>query len=128
MSQLLTPKQVKAIQAMLETVVKKDVAAAAGVSVRTLERWMVNPFFREALAEAESDAISGATRQLIKLQSSAIDTISGVLSDKTLPVNVRLQAGAVVLKNLLKLRELQTIEKQLVDLEKMAHEINTNSN
>lgn len=116
---MLTPKQQRAIRALLEHKSVGKAAESIGVGERTLFRWLADPAFRQALTEAESDLLDAATRRLLTLQESAISTLEQVLaaSDND---SVRLRAASVVLDHLLKLRELRDVERRLTALEQAA--------
>ena len=113
----ISGKQRKAIAALLSSKSVPEAAAAAGLGERTLYRYMSDPAFRLALADAEGLAIDNATRRLLTMQDLAIDTIAEVLSDSASSAGVKIRAAGQVLDYLLKLRELRNIEQRLVLLE-----------
>ena len=113
----ISGKQRKAVAALLSSKNVAEAAAAAGLGERTLYRYMGDPAFRLALADAEGMAIDNATRRLLTMQDLAIDTIAEVLSDSAATAGVRIRAAGQVLDYLLKLRELRNIEQRLVLLE-----------
>lgn len=113
----LSPSQQRAIAAMLTARTIGEVAAAAGVSERTINRWQQDPLFRTELTQAEGAAIDGAVRKLIVLQTHAIATVASVMADETQLASVRLRAAQTVLENVLRLRELRNVEARLAALE-----------
>ena len=114
----LTPKQERAIRALLEHKSVGEAAASIGVGERTLYRWLADPTFRQALSAAEGDLLDVATRRLLSLQDAAISTFAGMLSDDNeASATVKLRAAQAVLDYLLKLRELRDIEQRLTALE-----------
>lgn len=117
----LMPKQVSAIAALLTV---KDVAGAAkdaGVSLRTLRRWMVSDAtFIAALKEAQHQALEDVTRRLAGVASYAITTIAALMADKRTPASVRLRAAIAILDQLLRIRELVSLEERIVALEERA--------
>ncbi len=116
----LTQKQRRAIACLLSTRTIEDAAAQAKTSRRTLFRWLAEPAFRAALVEAEGDAIDQATRRLIGLQDTAIDTFDAILCEALTPKNAgaHLRAAQAILDYLLRLRELRNVEERLGELEK----------
>jgi hypothetical protein len=74
----LTPRQRRAIAALLSSRDVKAAALAAKVGARTLYRWLDDQSFRNALSAAESEAIDTATRRLIGLEDSAVDAFTDV--------------------------------------------------
>lgn len=113
----ISGRQRKAIAALLSSKNVPEAASAAGMGERTLYRYLGDPAFRLALADAEGEAIDGATRRLLAMQDLAIDTIAEVLRDSASSAGVKIRAAGQVLDYLLKLRELRNIEQRLVLLE-----------
>lgn len=111
----LTPKQTTAIVALLGSRTVLEAAVQCGLSERTITRWLGEPVFRNALADAEGALIDGAVRRLLALQTDALDAIADVLLTGT-PA-LRLRAAIAALDMVLKLRELRTIEQRLAALE-----------
>lgn len=118
----MTGKQALAIQALLTNSTLAAAARQVHVSERTLSRWLADSEFRAALNDAEGELLDAAQRQLLRLQSSAIEVHEDLLSVDT-PHGVRLRAAQSVLDALLKLRELRTLEERLAALEeRLAHD------
>ena len=118
----LTGKQSKALAALLS---EKNITAAAelaGVSPRTLFRWLADADFKAALLEAENDAIDVATRRLIGLQGAAIDTLQETLTDRKALPGIRMRAAQSILDFLMRLRDLRNVEKRLSALEEIISE------
>jgi hypothetical protein len=114
----LSTKQQKAIAALL---VSKDVQSAAiqaGVSERTLHRWInEDDPFRSALRAAEAQAIDDAVRRLVGAANSALNVLMVLMLDQKTPAAVRLRAAISVLEQLVKLRELNNLEQRIARLE-----------
>ena len=77
----LTAKQHRAIAALISSPTVGEAAKAAGVSERTLARWMGDPDFRMALGVVESDMIDGAVRCMIGDLTANHDTMRAILSE-----------------------------------------------
>jgi hypothetical protein len=60
-SSALTPKQQRAVRALLEHKSVGEAASSIGVGERTLFRWLTDPAFKLALSAAESDLLDAAT-------------------------------------------------------------------
>jgi hypothetical protein len=118
----LSAKQGKAIAALLSSKTVLGAAELAGVSARTLTRWLADDDFKAALLEAESEAIDAATRRLIGLQGAAIDTLQETLSDRKALPGIRMRAAQSILDFLMRLRDLRNIEKRLAALEAIISE------
>ena len=116
----LSPKQRKAIAALLSERDVKSAAEAAGVALRTMFRWMDDPDFQAELKAAESAAISSAIRRLAHLSGTAVNTLQEIMeSEKDLPPGARVKGAAanIVLSRLIPLKELADLESRLAAVE-----------
>ena len=113
----LTAKQHRAIAALISSPTVGEAAKAAGVSERTLARWMGDPDFRMALGVVESDMIDGAVRCMIGDLAANHDTMRAIRDDPTNGPAVRLRAAVALSDDLLRWRELRNVEARLASLE-----------
>jgi hypothetical protein len=113
----LTPKQTRAIAALLTAKDVQSAAKEAGVGERTLHTWLDDPAFREALKQAEAEAIQAAQRRLAGTSAYAISVILNVMAEKAIPAGVRLRAAVSILDQLVKLRQYATLEERVAELE-----------
>lgn len=111
----LTTRQQAAISALLTAPTITAAAETIGAGEKTIRRWLAEPAFRSALADAEGALIDGAVRRLLALQADALDALGDVLATGT-PAQ-RLRAASIVLDSMMRLRELRTIEYRLAALE-----------
>ena len=117
--QEISPKQRAAIVALLAPTPRgvAGAAEAAGVSETQLHRWLRQPAFRTALAEAQEEALQSATRQLTGLAGHAISVMVAIMADKTNSAGVRLRAATSALELLLRLKETVDFERRIAALE-----------
>jgi hypothetical protein len=113
----LSTAQYRAIASLLTKGAPTIAALDAGISRSTLYRWQHEPLFVAALRDAEQEAVEGLARSLAGLGDSAADTLRDALSPAQ-KITVRLRAAEVVINNLLRLRELVTLEARIEALEK----------
>jgi predicted nuclease with RNAse H fold len=113
----LTPKQHQAIQALIAQSSIPSAATSAGVSVRSLYRWLDEPAFRLALNTALDMSIDAAARGMVRLTEKAIQVVETALDDTELHPATRLRAADLVLSNMLKLAELRTLAQRVAALE-----------
>ena len=112
----VTPRQKKAIAALLSESNVKAAAVAAGVGERTLSRWLSEDSkFNNALSVAEGRLIEDAGRLLLRGQVTALRVLDRLMVDGS-ESNQRLAAVAW-LDNCMKIRELKSIEDRLSRLE-----------
>jgi transcriptional regulator with XRE-family HTH domain len=115
----VTPRQTKAIEALFSKKTMEQAASAAGVSRKTLYRWLNNDTdFQDALAAAESREIDSLTRRLIELQKRALDTFEKILDKPEAPgVWAMLRTAQAITDNMLRIRELRNVEARLIEIE-----------
>jgi hypothetical protein len=115
----LTPRQRAAIAALIAPTARgvAGAAEAAGVSETQLYRWMKQPAFRAALAEAQGAAIEDATRRLTGLAGQAIEVLAKVMADEEATDTVRVRAATSVIELLLRLKDALDFEQRLQALE-----------
>ncbi len=118
----LTPKQHKAIEALLAQPDVTAAMAAAGVARSTLYRWLKQPAFRRALQEVEAAAIAELQRSLIRLGDKAIKALEAALDGKA-AVSVKVRASNYILGRLLQLHELVDLQEQLNEQAKQIQEM-----
>lgn len=71
----MTPKQAKALQALLTQPTKAAAAAAAGIGERTLRAYLSDPSFMKEYTAAFSRLVDDATRQAQQSLNPAICTL-----------------------------------------------------
>jgi hypothetical protein len=119
----LTTKQAAAIAALLEGNNQAGAATAAGVTKRTLQRWLTDPTFTTALREGSDGAIRAASARLAALAEHAVTSIAVTMHQPTTPgAGVRLRAADALLGHALRIREHADILERLAQLEKMLDE------
>jgi hypothetical protein len=116
----LTPRQVRAITALLTENDARTAAVAARVGYRTICRWLTFEHFRQALTQAEGAALDGTTRRLLAGQSRALDALEGLIKASA-SETVKRQAAVNWLDTLLKLFELRSIEQRVTAIEEFVY-------
>ncbi len=113
----LTPRQRLAVEALLKTGSPTKAAETAGVIRQTVHRWMHQPAFAAALAQAETDALAALSRRLVDLGGTAATTLEDAMKYDVKAPGARVTAASAVLGNLLKLREVVALEDRVAALE-----------
>ena len=117
MSQNLTPNQTTALASLLVGNVTLA-AKKAGVARETVSEWLNHDAdFQAALKEAETEAIGEACRRLSGAAGIALDTLIVMMANTKVPPAVRVRASAVVLEQLIRLREFTALEARIAQLE-----------
>lgn len=115
----LTPKQARAIDALMTEGSIDAAAKTAGVSRVTLWRWMQDETFCNVLKQAESARVSATIRRLTSLSDSAVGVLADVMENALKP-SERIRAADIVLARMLQLRELHDLETRVAALEAKA--------
>jgi hypothetical protein len=90
-------KQEAAIGALLSQRNHEEAARAAGVSKRTLNRWLQLPEFQSAYREARRAAMFQASARLQQAASAAVSALLKVMVDPSTPASARVRAADCVL-------------------------------
>ncbi len=114
----LTPKQHKALAALLSEPTVTAAAANVGIGERTLHTWLHEPTFADAYTALRHDAVALAVGRLQHATGSAVDALVDVLDTlPPAPAAVRVSAAKVVLEYALRFRELDELETRIAQLE-----------
>lgn len=116
----LTPAQRLVIEKLLTSGSVEDAANAAKVARSTVYRWLKDAAFVAELRSAEALAVESLARSLAGLGDLAASALRDALTDAK--ISVRLRSAEVVIGNLLRLRELVSIEQRLAVLEARSNE------
>jgi hypothetical protein len=90
-------KKEAAITALLSQRNHEEAARAAGVSKRTLNRWLKMPEFQAAYREARRAAMFQANARLQQASSAAVSALFKVMVDPGTPASVRVRAADCIL-------------------------------
>lgn len=117
----LSPKQSAAIAALLTSSTNEAAAKKAGVSLRTLNRWLVEPNFRRALRLAQDEALERTFNRLAAVGAEAVQVLLEVAADKEAAPAARVSAARAILENLLRYTELHSLAERIAALEAALH-------
>ena len=115
----LTPKQHKALAALLSEPTVKAAAAKVGIGERTLHTWLHEPAFDAAYTAARHDAVGRAMGRLQHATGIAVDALIEVLDTEytPAPAAVRVSAAKVIIEYAIRFRELDELESRIAQLE-----------
>ncbi len=113
----ITPAQRRAIAALLSERDVRAAAKAAGVSERSLWRWLKDRDFTNELNAAQGEAIDATIRRLAELSGQAVDTLRSAMTSKSTPIGSKIRAADIVLGRLLAMKELGDLEQRIAALE-----------
>ncbi len=113
----MTPRQQKALAALLTSPSKAAAAKAAGIAPRTLRDYLADPAFQAAYRDAFGNMVEDATRQAQQAISPALSTLREIVEDKEEDAQARISAARAILSHGLKLTETVDILNRLQELE-----------
>ena len=118
MAKKLSFQRKKAIAGLMSTSTLAEAAEVSGVSPRSISRWLADDEdFRAALSEAESEAISAASRRIAAAADDAINALWAIVKDTEAEPRERIAAASAILGNLPKLRLLGGLEQAIIELQ-----------
>jgi hypothetical protein len=125
----ISADQTQAIAALLTSKDIKTAAQNAGCSETTLHRWLrEDNAFKEALKQAQNDLIDAVIRRLSSVASEALDTLQAVMTDSKTQPGVKVRSAAIILEQLVKLRQMFDLEQRVIELEKILENERSGSN
>jgi hypothetical protein len=117
---ILGRKQEEAIAALLTKRNVEEAAQAAGISPRTLMRWLKIAEFQKAYREARRQAFGQSIARLQQATSAAAATLMKIMVDPTAPASVRVRAADSIFNHSAKAIEIEDIEVRVAELERAA--------
>lgn len=111
----LTPKQHKALAALMSSATIGDAASAVGVGERTIWSWLKQPDFAAAYRDCRREATTQAIAQIQQISSAAVARLQQLL-DCGKPT-IELGAARTILEFAVKAVELEDIAARLSALE-----------
>jgi hypothetical protein len=113
-------KMEEAVAALLTQRNIEEAAKSAGISARTLMRWLKLPEFQKAYREARRAAYSQAVARLQQGAAAAATTLLKVMVDQGTPASVKVRAAECIMAHSSKAIEIEDIEARVTDLERAA--------
>ena len=95
----------------------EEAARVAGISAKTLLRWLKLPDFKAAYLEARREAVSQAHARLQQGTSAAVSTLLKIMIDVGGPAAARVRAADRVLEHAKYALELEDLEMRVASLE-----------
>lgn len=111
----LTPKQHKAITALMSSATIAQAAAAVGVNERTIYTWLDDTVFAEAYRVARRLAVQQATARLQQVSSDAVDRLQALLTCGK-PA-IELGAARSIIEFAIKASEIEDLAERMAALE-----------
>lgn len=113
----MTPKQQKALLALLTSPTRERAAVTAGITSKTLRGYLEIPEFREAYKKAFAGLVEDTTRQAQQALAPALSTPKEIVEDGEGAAQARVSAARSILEYSLKLTEQLDILERIKALE-----------
>lgn len=97
---------------------KQEAAEAAGVTVRTVDRYLNDPAVRAALERATGTAVTEVARRMVGAMDTAVSTMLDLIEGKKTPPTVKLRAAIAIIEHGQRLYEAHELIKRIEALEK----------
>jgi hypothetical protein len=122
LSKKLGRKKEEAILALLQQRNVEEAARVAGISERTLDRWMQEPDFDAAYRAARRAAFSQSTARLQQMSSAAVTTLGKIMLDGSAPAASRVRAADSILNHGAQAIEIEDLEARVAEVERLAEQ------
>lgn len=113
----LTPKQERAIAALLAQPTIEAAAETLGINAATVHRWLGDPAFQVAYRTARRDAVQQAVTRLQQVSGAAVAVLVQVMADRSKPAGTRVTAAKTVLEFSFRAVELEDLADRIEALE-----------
>jgi len=115
----LTPKQERALVALLDCGEIKKASETAGINEATLWRWLQAPDFQSHYRAARRQLVETAIAQLQSDCTIAARVLREVAEDRQAPASSRVAAARTILEQSIGAIELMDLQERVEMLEKM---------
>ena len=113
----LTPKQERAVIALLEQPTIEDAAKSVNVGKTTLWRWLQDEEFHAAYMKARRETVKHSIARLQKHTSEAADTLHEIMTNKSANDFARVGAAKAILDYSIKAVEIEDLAQRVEELE-----------
>lgn len=114
----LSQPQRTALFALISGANQSEAAQQANCSIRTMQRWVALPAFRQALSSSVDVTMAITVSRLSSLTDTAIDVLQTTMHSESSTVSQRLRAANATLNHVLKLAELHSVLGRIDDIER----------
>lgn len=110
-------KKDQAIIALLTEPTITTAAEKAGITPRTLYKWLKLPEFRSAYMAAKREAVTVAIARLQQAATEAVEALRSIMNDPKKPASARVSAARAILEMAIKAIEIEDLEVRIEELE-----------
>jgi AcrR family transcriptional regulator len=114
---VLSPKQERALRALISCPSTKEAAREAGISETTLWRYTRDEAFSRRLKETLRVAVSHAGIRLQSESGEAVAVMSELMRQKDAPASIRLSAARSIIDYTIRVGEMDELRRRVDELE-----------
>ena len=119
----MTAKQSRALSALLTHNTRREAAAAAGISERTIRGYLSDPDFLKEYRAAFDALVEDAAQQGKQILSPALTVLKEIMLDDAETATTRVSAAKTALDFALRLAEAVDVVARVDELEKILAEV-----
>jgi arginine/lysine/ornithine decarboxylase len=123
----LTPKQEKAIAALISEPTILLAAEKTGTSEATMHRWLREESFNKAYKESRRALISQTITILQQTTNEAVRTLRSVMTDENAPASSRVTAASKLLEMTFKGYEIYDMADRFDEIEQRLKDVEVNA-
>jgi len=120
---VLSPRRQVVLGALVTGATQEAAAAAAGVTGRTVRRYLSEPLFQAELRRQQDEALGVITRRLQHGANLMMDVLEEVATDRRMSPAVRVRAALGWLSEAWRARELEDLAARVALLERTLQEV-----
>ncbi len=113
------PNQLNALQVLASGGNAAEAAVAAGVAVRTVERWITGKEFKKALSTTQTEVLNSIASKLVALAKTSVESLSEILSDKETSRSIKVRVAVAALEAAVKWRQAVALEERVAAVEEV---------
>lgn len=118
----LTPRQSKAVAALVASGKMGHAAETAGISRRTLTRWLQEPAFRAAYIQARGDLLQEVTTACAAKALRAVERLADEMDNPRGTPGSRIRAASALLDMTARMVGIADIETRISEMESQINE------
>ena len=113
----LSAKQQIAAIALSQGKTQAQAAAGAAVGLRSVQRWVTQPEFQEAVHQAQRESYDQAIAKLVACSAGAVAVLAAVAGDGKVSASARVAASKAILDAAYRGYAQQELERRVKELE-----------
>ena len=113
----LTPRQERAVIALLEHPTMKEAAAAAKVGETTLWRWLQDKDFHAAYMKVRRESVKQAIARMQQATGEAVTVLQEIMNDRQALVFARVASAKAIIEYSIKAVEVEDLAARVDELE-----------